>query len=152
MATGLNLPLTNTFQSLFYRGGPAFKQSLSDGAPSKALAEASYTTRNFFDSAVARFMRYVEFSSTQDENRGKKVNRKFVLDTICHFESVRSLVKTVMMLCVVANAATTAKHWLVWYRNAVGPGLFGQLIVHTAVFLDLHPVCELSHGCFERYY
>lgn len=54
MATGLNLPLTSMFQSLFCRGGPVCKQSLSDGAPSKALVEASYTIRSFVDSAVAR--------------------------------------------------------------------------------------------------
>ena len=54
MVTGLNLPLTNTFQSLFCSGGPVSKQSLNDGAPLMALVEASYTTRSFVDSMVAR--------------------------------------------------------------------------------------------------
>lgn len=54
MVTGLNLPLTSTFQSLFCSGGPVSKQSLNDGAPLMALVEASYTTRSFVDSVVAR--------------------------------------------------------------------------------------------------
>ena len=56
---------------------------------------------------INRFLQYLlEIKGRRDwAKRGLSVSspQKITLDTICHFESVRTLVKTVVMLCVLSR-------------------------------------------------
>ena len=54
MVTGLKRPQINTLRSWFCSGRPVLRHSLRDGAPSQALAEASYTILSLVLSVVSR--------------------------------------------------------------------------------------------------